>query len=269
MSKFSRIHDENLSPTMPQKTKPMSPFIAKLRLLLKQRKYWNAIHWSTDGRALVITDMETFKDQVLENDDEMFKTKNFASFVRQLNLYGFRKLQTTNARGDPTMNMHFEHPNFRRDRPDLIPLVQRTCNSTKRRLAGHFQDVYKPKKLRLDGGNDSLPLASPLTDKSNIQRDIPTGSAIVTNLFKAEKNIEMGIHKMAEAVSTTSIDEPSSELAQQKPTEHDYALPMCNPYHDEDIDERKVYKFLNKHFKDEVIVVQALLSMASQNHCKN
>ncbi len=257
---MSRIYDENMTPiSIPQKCRPMSPFIAKLRLLLKQRKYSNAIHWSADGRSLVISDIETFKDQVLETEDEMFKTKNFASFVRQLNLYGFRKIQMSNLKGDPTLDMHFEHPNFRRDRPDLVSLVHRTCNSTKRRsLVSHFQDVYTPKKLRLDGGA-SLPTVSPLVDRQNIP-DRVNKYTPVKKLFDGPKeNNDADVSKL---VVKTDLVNGGYKVLQS--TEHDYALPMYNRYDCEEIVERKTYNFLNKHFQDEIIVVQALLSMSSR-----
>jgi len=115
-----------------RKGKPLSPFISKLRFLLNgTSKHRNAIHWSSDGRRIVITDVETFKKSVLEdgdtnNKDVMFKTKNFTSFVRQLNLYGFRKVPS-NGKSDPTTNMRFEHIHFRKERPDLMQYVQRTC----------------------------------------------------------------------------------------------------------------------------------------------
>ena len=78
-----------------RKNRPLSPFISKLRFLLNCTKHQDAIHWSSDGRSIVITNVEVFKQSVLDNDAEMFKTKNFTSFVRQLNLYGFRKVTAT------------------------------------------------------------------------------------------------------------------------------------------------------------------------------
>jgi len=109
-----------------RKNRPLSPFISKLRFLLNCTKHQDAIHWSSDGRSIVITNVEVFKQSVLDNEAEMFKTKNFTSFVRQLNLYGFRKVPS-NGKSDPATNMKFEHANFRRERPDLMQYIQRTC----------------------------------------------------------------------------------------------------------------------------------------------
>lgn len=123
-----------------RKSKPLSPFISKLRFLLNTSKHHDAIHWSTDGRSIVITDIDTFKQSVLDSEGDMFKTRNFTSFVRQLNLYGFRKIPT-NGKTDPMTNMRFEHVHFRRERPDLMQLVHRTCLTQKRRFDYPLQKI--------------------------------------------------------------------------------------------------------------------------------
>lgn len=118
----------------PVKGKPLSPFISKLKLLLSEEKYRKAIRWSENGGAILISDGEAFKRQVLDESAEMFKTRNFTSFVRQLNLYGFRKVPV-NGKGDPSKNMEFEHVHFKRDKPELMHLVKRTCPSRKNKRA--------------------------------------------------------------------------------------------------------------------------------------
>lgn len=135
---MSSVHSPSSSP----KLRPLSPFIAKLKVLLSENKYQDAIRWSGNGEAIVIFDADTFKRIVLDKTAEMFKTKNFTSFVRQLNLYGFRKVPTS-GKSDPNKNMKFEHPNFTRSKPQMMHLVQRTCPSTKKRknsILGPFYD---------------------------------------------------------------------------------------------------------------------------------
>lgn len=124
----------NIEPTrfLPVKGKPLSPFISKLKALLSDERFRRAIKWCENGCAIVISDGETFKKLVLDRSEEMkmFKTRNFTSFVRQLNLYGFKKVPV-NGKGDPSKNMKFEHQNFRRENPELMHLVHRTCPTRK------------------------------------------------------------------------------------------------------------------------------------------
>lgn len=56
-----------------------------------------AIQWNRLGDGVII-DMNRFRESYLLSP-EHFKTKRIASFIRQLNLYGFRKTDDTPAPG--------------------------------------------------------------------------------------------------------------------------------------------------------------------------
>ncbi len=55
--------------------------------------------------------LEDFTNSVLP---KYFKHCNYASFVRQLNLYGFTKV------GADPLHREFSHPRFTRGRPELL-----------------------------------------------------------------------------------------------------------------------------------------------------
>ena len=46
------------------------------------------VKWSETGDSIIITDINTFSDKILP---EYFNHNNYSSFIRQLNMYGFRK----------------------------------------------------------------------------------------------------------------------------------------------------------------------------------
>lgn len=90
-----------------------------------------AIGWSPDGRSIVIK-YSLFREEYLQR---VFKTANITSFVRQLNLYGFRKVAVSplhrhrNA-GAPSDSHTFANPHFTRDDPDLANITRPTFSES-------------------------------------------------------------------------------------------------------------------------------------------
>jgi len=70
-------------------------FPEKLYRLLNSEKY-RSIWWSDDGSHFIV-DVPKFEQEVLRSDavpeTDGFRTICFNSFIRQLNLYGFRKVR--------------------------------------------------------------------------------------------------------------------------------------------------------------------------------
>ncbi|XP_043497176.1 heat shock transcription factor, Y-linked-like [Polistes fuscatus] len=87
-----------------------------------------AIQWNTDGTSILL-DYKQFQEEYLDGETSIFKTRNITSFIRQLNLYGFRKVTSHNR--DPLCscynpNVHeFMHENFQAGRVELLSRVCR------------------------------------------------------------------------------------------------------------------------------------------------
>jgi len=94
----------------------ISNFLSKLVTLLHENKeYEHLVSWDSEGKSFVIYNQSKFAQYVLP---KYFKHNKFTSFVRQLNMYGFRKLQSPYTGGmDYKDEEHivFYHPDFRKN----------------------------------------------------------------------------------------------------------------------------------------------------------
>lgn len=130
--------------------KPLAPFNpnhfpAKLwRLVNNPLK--RSIFWDSRGEAVVIN-QQLFEREVLspgpssvENIDA-FKTTNFSSFVRQLNLYGFRTVTPLGGDDLPDANCstwtyyHFFNPNFKQSNPGVAATLRRITAESRHSVA--------------------------------------------------------------------------------------------------------------------------------------
>ncbi|XP_038977179.1 heat stress transcription factor A-3-like [Phoenix dactylifera] len=68
---------------------PISPFLSKTYELVDDPSLDPLISWGSTGKSFVVWDPVEFARAVLPRN---FKHNNFSSFVRQLNTYGFRKI---------------------------------------------------------------------------------------------------------------------------------------------------------------------------------
>uniref|UniRef100_A0A3Q3VVM1 HSF-type DNA-binding domain-containing protein n=1 Tax=Mola mola TaxID=94237 RepID=A0A3Q3VVM1_MOLML len=92
----------------------------------------NSILWDAEGKAVVI-DRQLFEVEILSpygltaHNADAFKTRNFSSLIRQLNLYGFKKV------------LHLEQQLYRKNYKSLRKMF--TCH-----LASRFRikqvDIY-------------------------------------------------------------------------------------------------------------------------------
>ncbi|KAF7433769.1 stress-responsive transcription factor hsf1 [Pleurotus ostreatus] len=122
---LAKAHRGSIS--LPKTTQQLVPaFLQKLYEIITDKSNADLIRWSDRGDILMVVDHERFANELL---GRWFKHQNFNSFVRQLNMYGFRKVShlqqgTLQSPIDPKI-WSFEHPCFRRGQPDLLCLIQR------------------------------------------------------------------------------------------------------------------------------------------------
>lgn len=89
-----------------------NPFIMKLHEIVSDPAYSEVIGWKNKS-VFVVHDKERLCEEVLPL---FFNHTNFLSFIRQLNMYEFRK-----RRYHFSEEQEYSHPLFKRKRQDLLP----------------------------------------------------------------------------------------------------------------------------------------------------
>jgi HSF-type DNA-binding len=121
-----------------------SAFLKKTYAILMDKKNKEVISWSACGTKFSILDHERFADEILP---QHFKHNNAKSFVRQLNIHGFKKIGPKTEKGRDYFNEH-----FKRGKPEMLAMIQRV--SVKHRDEKSETENTELEQLRFE--NESL-----------------------------------------------------------------------------------------------------------------
>ncbi|KAK0652154.1 hypothetical protein B0T16DRAFT_322970 [Cercophora newfieldiana] len=110
------------------KRKQIPPFVQKLSSFLDEDRNTDLIRWSEKGDSFIVLDEDEFAKTLIP---ELFKHNNYASFVRQLNMYGFHKRVGLSDNSMRSSEKKFKSPSeysnqfFRRGHPNLLWLINK------------------------------------------------------------------------------------------------------------------------------------------------
>ena len=90
-------------------------FLRKLEQLLSQNRIY--IKWEKGGTAFTIKDEPGFIENVLRR---YFKHKQMSSFIRQLNNYGFKKVNISNN----SDYISYQHPSLQENNYQLMKVIK-------------------------------------------------------------------------------------------------------------------------------------------------
>ncbi|KAL3229624.1 hypothetical protein RNJ44_01760 [Nakaseomyces bracarensis] len=116
------------------KTRPA--FVNKVWSMINDPANSHLIQWADDGLSLIVTHREQFVHEILP---KYFKHSNFASFVRQLNMYGWHKVQDVKSgsiQSSSDDRWQFENEFFIRGREDLLNNIVRQKGTTNQQTGG-------------------------------------------------------------------------------------------------------------------------------------
>ena len=97
----------------------VTAFLRCLYDILQDGAHAHIMAWNPAGTQIIIRDTSLLITEVLP---QYFKLQNFESFVRQLNIYDFKKQRQHPEY--PQVKV-YQHPLFIRDCPELLPSISR------------------------------------------------------------------------------------------------------------------------------------------------
>uniref|UniRef100_A0A0K0FQ75 HSF_DOMAIN domain-containing protein n=1 Tax=Strongyloides venezuelensis TaxID=75913 RepID=A0A0K0FQ75_STRVS len=113
-------------------SKKISTFIIKLWNIVNDPKLTHIVGWEKTGLSFFIKQPYVMYKKVLPL---YFRHSNLNSFIRQLNMYGFRKNTDVEGQGLSNVNsmetFHFYHQHFIRGRYDLLDNIKRKTPNPK------------------------------------------------------------------------------------------------------------------------------------------
>ncbi|CBQ72383.1 conserved hypothetical protein [Sporisorium reilianum SRZ2] len=135
--------------------KQQPSFVSKLYSMLEDPSISDLISWGSSGNVFSVANPAEFSRLVLPN---WFKHSNWQSFVRQLNMYGFHKVNHS-YQGNPSDEVQvweFRHPSFQRGEIALLNEIKRKSSRQKR--AGSPRGSIGGADMRADrSGGSSTP----------------------------------------------------------------------------------------------------------------
>ncbi|XP_067840754.1 heat shock factor protein 2 isoform X1 [Heptranchias perlo] len=118
-----------------KQTVPVPAFLTKLWALVEDPDTNEFICWNQvtgeNGHGFLVLDEQRFAKEILP---KYFKHNNMASFVRQLNMYGFRKVLNVDAgivKQERDGPVEFQHPYFKQGQDELLENIKRKVSSIK------------------------------------------------------------------------------------------------------------------------------------------
>lgn len=170
-----------------KKRETKSNFLTTTYKMIENEDKEGIIKWGNDGNSFIIENTEEF----LKVLPKYFKTKNYSSFVRQLNMYDFHKIKNLDGYHE------FKHPIFKRGNIEKLHTIKRKINEYNDILDQFKGDkkiiINEYHKLRknYDDIEESLTIIA-----SQNKRLVESNKDLVCQLYFFKKEYEIRMRKL-------------------------------------------------------------------------
>ncbi|GFN86064.1 heat shock factor protein-like, partial [Plakobranchus ocellatus] len=124
----SNLRVDKMYSSVENNTGNVPAFLIKLWSLVEDPTTDDLIHWDTGGTSFHVYDQQRFSREILPL---YFKHSNIASFIRQLNMYGFRKVTHIDQGGLKIEkdDLQFQHQFFQKGERDMLQFIKRKVSN--------------------------------------------------------------------------------------------------------------------------------------------
>jgi len=160
-----------------------APFVVKTYQLLSDSSNKEYASWSESRESFIVWNPVDFAAEVLP---KYFKHNNFCSFIRQLNTYGFHKLEAN--------QWEFRHELFQEGGAHLLKQIQRRKSKKRDISETNPQDDVTPKGAKEDSYSNPFGISSPCSNPSTPAiQSVPTTPTTpsVPNLNNNQKPVNL------------------------------------------------------------------------------
>ncbi|KAK3293215.1 uncharacterized protein B0H64DRAFT_444496 [Chaetomium fimeti] len=200
------------------KRKQIPPFVQKLSSFLDESRNTELIRWSDKGDSFVVLDEDEFAKTLIP---ELFKHNNYASFVRQLNMYGFHKrvgLSDNSMKASERKNKspsEYYNPYFRRGHPNLLWLINKPKSGNSKKKGKKDEVDVESEEEGVEETFNTPNLAAPQAARASVSSH-ELGPLQRKDLLQVKSQIER-IQQQQVAISSmlNKMRQDQSQLYQQ------------------------------------------------------
>lgn len=175
------------------------------------------IRWSDKGDSFVVLDEDEFAKTLIP---ELFKHNNYASFVRQLNMYGFHKrvgLSDNSMKASERKNKspsEYYNPYFRRGHPNLLWLINKPKGGNSKKKGKKDEVDVESEEEGVEETYSAPNVAAPQAARASVSHEL--GPLQRKDLVQVKSQIER-IQQQQVAISNmlNKMRQDQSQLYQQ------------------------------------------------------